>query len=392
MEKFLKLLKSRTWKNIVYYCANAIMRVVYMFFLLQPVKKNKLVVFNYNGKGYGDNPKYVVQQLIKNGKPVDIVWMTKESCILPDGVRGTKMYSLKGFFECATASVWISNARLPLYLVKKNSQLYLQLWHGGCGPKKVEKAVEDKLIRWYISSAKHDSKMANFFVSNSCFNDKLIQRDYWYGGEILPYGSPRHDVFFKNQEVCHKRVCKTFNIPDDVHILLYAPTFRDNKKLDLYCWDYEAVRRTAELQFGGEWIFVVRLHPNISFLDDGLKYSEQIVNGSRYDDMQELISACDIMITDFSGVMMQGAIAHKKVFLLVPDKNQYQQQRGLCIDIDNTPFPQAENAYDLCAEIQQMDDALYEHTLTDFLKGFGFYDDGQASERVCTKILDWMGL
>ena len=44
-------------------------------FKLFKIKNNKIVISNYYGKGYGDNAKYVCDELLKMNEKFDIVWL-----------------------------------------------------------------------------------------------------------------------------------------------------------------------------------------------------------------------------------------------------------------------------------------------------------------------------
>ena len=391
MEKMLKLIRSKLIKNIIYYLGNYILRIFYCIISLWPVKGNRVLFSNYNGKGYGDNPKYVADALRKISPDTETIWIVSSNATkVPSDIKTAKLYSIMGFVSFATSKVWISNARLPLFLIKKKSQRYYQLWHGGIGPKKVEGAAEDKLIKWYLSCAKHDSKMADYFVSNSDFNTNMIRKYFWYKGEILEYGSPRHDVFFYEDNSISEKVKTRLNIEKNSKIVLYAPTFRDDKRVDIYKWDYDSVIQSIGEKVPGDWKFVLRLHPNISFEAGEFNYSENVVNGTDYDDMQELIVASDVIITDYSGVMTQAAIARKALFLLLPDKNKYLMDRGLCFDINELPFDSAERYDELCYIIKTFDKVAYMKKLNHFLDNLGLYDCGDASEKVARSIVKYL--
>lgn len=391
MEKILKLLKSNIIKNIIYYVGNVGLRAIYLVIALFHKTSKKVVFFNYNGKGYGDNPKYVAKKLHEINPDIELVWMVKdEDPKMPSYIKQVKLFSISGMKECASAKVWVSNARLHLFLYKKKNQIYFQLWHGGCGPKKVEGAAEDKMIGWYITAAKHDSKMADYFVSNSKFNSNMIRESFWYTGEILDYGSPRHDPFFKHGISESEAVERELKIDKTDKILLYAPTFRIDKNISVYCWNYEKLLTAVQKRFGGNWDFILRLHPNINFLDTEFEFSNNILNGSRYDDMQELIQRADIIVTDYSGVMMEAALAGKYVLLLIPDKKEYLDERGLCIDIESAPFPKGSSCEDLIDIIDKQNFSEYKKSLKAFLSSFEFYDDGLASDRVVSKVLECM--
>ena len=90
------------------------------------------IIPNMLRKSYGINPD------------IELVWIVKdEDPKMPSYIKQVKLFSISGMKECASAKVWVSNARLHLFLYKKK-QKYFQLWHGGCGPKrwKVQRKIK----------------------------------------------------------------------------------------------------------------------------------------------------------------------------------------------------------------------------------------------------------
>ena len=60
-------LKSFVYKilDFLFEIRNNIFKCIFFFC---PVKENKVLFNNFNGRGYGDNPKYILEEL-KNEKP-----------------------------------------------------------------------------------------------------------------------------------------------------------------------------------------------------------------------------------------------------------------------------------------------------------------------------------
>ena len=146
---------------------NYIYTFIYYLFRIFPIKNNKIVISSYYGKGYGDNGKYICQELLKSGRNLDIVWLSEEKQEFPNQIRVAKYKSVKSIYEQVTAKVWIDNCRKRSYVRKRKKPYYIMTWHGGIGPKKVEKEAERQLPRHYIKAAQRDSKMANLFVAES---------------------------------------------------------------------------------------------------------------------------------------------------------------------------------------------------------------------------------
>ncbi|WP_171339065.1 CDP-glycerol glycerophosphotransferase family protein, partial [Acinetobacter baumannii] len=40
-----------------------------------PLNKRKVVFDNFGGRGYGDNPKYIADELLKQDENLDLVWV-----------------------------------------------------------------------------------------------------------------------------------------------------------------------------------------------------------------------------------------------------------------------------------------------------------------------------
>ena len=73
---------------------------LFYFFRLFPIKKNKIVFCNFFGNGYGCNPKYICQELIKQNQNYDLVWLLNNlSSSLPKEVRKIKFPSAKAIYE-----------------------------------------------------------------------------------------------------------------------------------------------------------------------------------------------------------------------------------------------------------------------------------------------------
>ena len=98
-----------------------------------PIKKNKVIIMNFRGKGFGDNGKPIALKLMELFPEIDIVWATKDGPekSLPKGIRSVPYNSLRFYREMATAGVWLNNFRMSKEIIKRKGQFYIQLWHGG---------------------------------------------------------------------------------------------------------------------------------------------------------------------------------------------------------------------------------------------------------------------
>jgi CDP-glycerol glycerophosphotransferase len=354
--------------------------------LLIPLQNKKIVVCNYFGKGYGDNGKYIVEEIIKQEHNYDIVWLLNKDLIgkvdFPAMVRSVKYGSLRALYELATAKVWIDNCRKSFYPLKRKEQFYIQTWHGGIAMKRIENDVKKNLSKAYLKSAKLDSKIANLFISNSSFCTDMYKRAFCYESKILEFGTPRCDVLFKDRKELHEKVRKFFNIDFSTKILIYAPTFRADGNLKVYDIDFNGLIEVLNVKFGGNWNVLVRLHPNISEQANFMKYNSKIINATLYDDMYELLSVSDILVTDYSSTMFEFSLTYKPVFLYAVDLEAYKEDRDFYFDIFSLPFSLACNNQELLINIKKFDKKKYYEQLKTFHLELGLAENGDASEKV----------
>lgn len=368
-------------------------KILFAICWLVPIRRNKIVICSYMGKGFGDNGKYIATKLHEMSNDIDIVWLVNEQCNcdeFPDFIRTVRNDSLKGIYELATARVWVDNCRKQLFEAKRKGQFYIQTWHGGIALKRIERDVADKLSRRYVMASKADSKMADVFVSNSEFCTNMYENKFWYNGKIIECGSPRNDIFFKDNKSINKKVKKILGVKNDCHIALYAPTFRGNVddsllKCNINC---EQLISTLNNKFGFEWVVLVRLHPNISNLNKNLHYNERIIDATNYSDMYELMYASDILITDYSSSMFEFALSKKPCFLFATDVTEYMNDRNFYFDYYKLPFQVATTNDELTEVINNFNDGTYINKIKTFFSNIGLIENGNASEKISKLILD----
>lgn len=367
-----------------------IMILLFYMFRIFRIKNNKIVICSYLGKGYGDNAKYIVNELLGTDKHYDIVWLLRNmNDQLPDGVRAVKYNTIKSVYEMVTAKVWIDNRRKPLFVRKRKGQVYIMTWHGGIGLKKVEKAAVDALPDTYIRAAINDSKMADLFISNSKWTTKIYRDYFWYDGPILEVGLPREDVLFRDNSNLKNKVFSQYGIQSDAKVVLYAPTFRKSKcvsDLDLYSLNWDELIQTYEYRFGGKWIGMIRLHPNIANQANLLVLPENIVNVTDYPDMQELLAISDSLITDYSSCVFDFGATKKPAFIYAVDLEEYIKDRDFFFTFDEIPFDMAQDEDGLRKNISNYIEEDYQKKVTSFYEECGFFKGGESAKKIAEYI------
>lgn len=359
-----------------------------------PIQNNKIVFTNFKGNGYGCNPKYIVEEILRRKLPYEICWLTnnvrKEFKCFPSTIRLVEFRSKQALKELSTSKIWVDNQRkifhIQMGLEKKNNQIYINTWHGSLGIKKI--GVDSPLTSIqndWIPYGKKDSEMLDYLISNSIFENDVYQNNFWSKGKILTIGHPRNDIFFYNDEQLNeikKKVFEKLNIPAHTKILLYVPSFRDDKSLSCYNLNAKKLLKSLEEKFKSEWILVVRMHPNLK--NDSTKlfnFGDKVIDASFYPDIQELLVSSDIAITDYSSCIFDFMLSRKPAFIFATDIEKFNNERGFYYPLESTPFPVAKNNEELVQNILNFDNEKYVQEVEKFLTDKGCMEDGHAAER-----------
>lgn len=347
-----------------------------------PVQRNKVVFINFDGRGYGCNPKYIADEILRQQLPWDLVWLVNNpEEKLPEGIRKAMFGSKSGIYEVATAKVIVTNVKTDLHLIKKKGQYVIQTWHGSYGPKPVEKDVEDKLLPCYVRESKRNSRQTDLILSNGTAMTRMIKESFWYDGQIMECGLPRNDIFFAVSAEQREKIKTALGVEQDTKLVLYAPTFRDDGSMDAYSLDCLAVLEKLRGR-GEDWRLLTRLHPNVADVKDLFPKNEYIMNATRYPDMQELLMVSDILITDYSSTPAEFVTMEKQVYIYAPDVVAYQQLRGLKEDFFTSPYPVNITNEQL---LEQMDRYTPEYAVEQaraYMAYSGSTDKGDAAKKV----------
>jgi CDP-glycerol glycerophosphotransferase len=364
--------------------------IIYLLNCL-PIKSNKIFLFSYYGNQYGCNPMYITEHILKNypKDKFDMVWafnnLTNKQHLT--GFRKVKTMSLRYFYELCTSKVIITNFRTTDLFVKRRSQFYIQTWHSSLRLKQIEKDAEDSLPPDYVQIAKRDSQKCDLLLSGCEFSTKIFKRAFWYDGNIFEHGTPRNDILFQNNSVMRKKILKKLNISIDSKLVLYAPTFRQDENLAVYNIDYQSVSQVFRNKFGGDWTFLVKLHPHMVSKSKQLIKGNNILDVTSFDDTQELLSIADILISDYSSLMFDFAITQRPCFLYVPDLPDYtNNDRNLYFDLKELPFISAVSNSELIKKITCFNHQEYNDSLIQFLDSIGSFEDGKACEHLLLQI------
>ena len=269
------------------------------------------------------------------------------------------------------------------FIVNDKRQLNISTWHGTPLKRigKAEKGYENKIL--YTST--------DLMTVNSKYVADIMENSFGFNN-IKSLGFPRNDILFKNDVTAIK---KKLQLPINKNVVLFAPTFRENLyesgERQLNELNITKLLDTLHEKFGGEWVFVARVHNEVLRKFNFSQIADSnIINGNLHDDMAEYLVAADVLITDYSASMYDYLYTNKPCFLLALDKENYEKrERGFYMDINDLPFSIATNVSDFYTDIKEFDKNKYQKNVKKFLEKIGSTEDGNSSNKIAKIIRNY---
>lgn len=359
------------------------------------VKKNKIVFGNIANMQYSCNPKYLAEELLKRDiSNFDLVWLVSKTTnieLVPPEFRIVKYNSLQALYELSVARAVILNSHIFLPFkkgfIKNKDSIFFQTFHGSMGIKKLDAdtTTYDTIgwSQWQIQS----QKAVDYLFTDSDFEINVFKSAFRGFGKIYKLGKARDIVFYKERKPFIDKVKEFYDIPQENNILLYAPTWRSDKRCNCYNLDIKLLKRVLKRRFGGEWSILIKSHVNMKKKIFAALYDpEEVINATAYPDMQELLVAADVLISDYSSCLPEFVISGKPSFLYTADLGKYEN--GFYYNLSVLPSPLAVDNGELANNILNFDYDLYQVDAERFLLQMGYEDDGHSCRRIIDFILD----
>lgn len=372
---------------------------LFITFVARLIPLQNIVILNsFKGKGMADDPKYIALELLRRKVNVKLIWLLNdiEHSNIPEGILPVKLGSYKACYYLSIARVWIDNCRgLSSWVLKRPGQYYIQTWHATLGIKKLGED-NNKSSNAARNHVRKDMGKVDLMYANSDFRVDKYKHTFWYDGPVIKCDQPRVSFIMHQPKGLKKRICLQLGISEECKIAMYAPTFRDDNpnEIDAYLFDFNKIRQRLEDKFGADFVFLLRLHPNLrnNPVVQKLPFSDKVVNATQLPDMEELLCVTDVLFTDFSSSMFDCSIGGKIVFLVAKDYEHYiTVNRELYFNPKTElPFEFCESEDELLSAIKQFDAGLYQKKCEEFYKRIGLEDHGNGDKVLADIVISRM--
>lgn len=359
------------------YFKHKIFGFIFNLFSKSKVNDNQIAFVVDDKNSFKGNFQYIKREFSKRGD-FDFVFFNKNSLSISNIKKLAK-----------SKYIFLNDNFLAIAFMNfnKDSKIF-QLWHAPGAFKKFAASSSDNKEEIAVI-AKASKKTDYLFITSE--NIKGFYRDAFRIDEnkIKSFGIPRTDYYFEDKDI--KKLRENFDerypIAKNKKILLYAPTFRDNEE-DNNVFNYLDLEKFNNA-LSEEYVLALRLHPKINqFFKGDIDTKADFIDVSDYKNEQELMLISDLLITDYSSIMIEFALLNKPIIFFTYDYERYlTKDRGFYYDFEsNVPGDIVKTDDELIKLIKEGSYNTEKHN--SFLKMQFDYLDGNSSKRIVDFILE----
>jgi CDP-glycerol glycerophosphotransferase len=338
---------------------------------------------SFYGQSATCNPLALDRELAAIRPDVARYWSVVDASVeVPEGsvalIEGSAdWWRIRGSARLLVVNDWLRNR-----FRKRRHQTVLQTWHG-TPLKKIALGRPGVGLRTALATIRERARWS-ILLSQNPHSTSVFRSAYAYLGPVWQEGYPRDDALATGDAAA---VRARLGIADDVTVVLYAPTWRDDRPEHI---DYLEVAAFTDA-LGPGYVTLIRGHSR-SLLPGRDITAENVVDVTTYADVTELFLVADVLITDYSSVMFDFSVTGKPIFFFAPDLDHYREQlRGFYFDLDAlAPGPVVQQPEELVQLVLSRDQVReqYAAKYLAWQKEFNPRDDGGSAARVVRRLLD----
>ncbi|WP_449281587.1 CDP-glycerol glycerophosphotransferase family protein [Leucobacter sp.] len=353
---------------------------------------------SFYGRQVGCNPLAIDREIARRLPALTRYWsVTSEGQEVPEGAIPLLVGGRDWFAARRYARLLVVNDWLRYGFRRRRRQTVLQTWHGTM-LKHLALGRPGVGLRTRIAIHR-ESRRWSLLLSQNPHSTEQFRSSYAFRGEILETGYPRDDrlaramVGDERNPIEVRTARAALGVDPGSRVLVYAPTWRDG---GITLVDDLDVRRLAE-ELGEDWTVVARGHTRThAFGSYGV--GARVVDASRHPDVNDVILAADLLVTDYSSIMFDASIVRVPMAFFVPDLAAYRdRERGFAFDFEREapgPLPtRRAELVDLARELAERGaDAAWVRAGAEraaaWRMRFNPHDDGGAAVRVVDALVE----
>ena len=311
------------------------------FGLARPLPlRRRVVLATAHDPALRGNLAIIRDELVGRHPGIPLVVIAHRPAAGVGGRIGALWHAVTAGYHLATARLFIvDDYFFPIYVIRPRAgTTIVQTWHASGAFKQFGYSVLDKSFGADEALTDRVAIHSNYDV---CLVSSASVAPHYAEAFRLPLdrfvsrlGIPRTDVLFGDERIAGvvADLRARYAIPDGRRVILYAPTFRGDSIAEAMAGEGLDLRRLRDI-LGDDHVVLVRLHPFIrdrAPLDPAL--AGFAIDVSDHPDINELLLASDLLITDYSSVIYEFSLLGRPMVFFAPDREAYERERGFYFD------------------------------------------------------------
>ena len=425
-----------------------ILRPVYLLF---PVQKSTAVFSSYWGRDFlvSNGPPAICLELSKLRPDFtcvvfalpksyeEIVMAVKDTAQNDANIKVVKNNSAAYYYYLWTAKYLFNDVNFTIgingrFASKREGQVEIQTTHGV--PLKrmgidSQEAIKDKDRKAFLAK----NKRYDYLCSTSPMVAKIFSSSHAISPKILETGLPQNDFIFKNtSNDVKEKMRQKYSLSSSKKLILYTPTFRYGRNVEFpYLMDFNRLKK----ELSNEYQLIIKPHPfnytnlaNPFFDYDAIvqemlnkesfvrlfgnykrkkSFAQKLHDNSQesviskeedetrqtiFADINELMAASDMLITDYSSAMFGYAHFKRPTILFTPDASFYEKSRGNYFNVsDIAPGAVTTSTEELISAIRLAStpekwEMKYSKQQKKFKHDFLLWENGEAANKILHEI------
>ena len=349
----------------------------------RPTAADAVFFESFYGQNASCNPRAIDAAVARLAPGTARYWsVVAASVAVPDGAVPIIEGSRDWWRVRGEARVLVVNDWLRKRYRARPRQTVLQTWHGTM-LKTIANDRPGQSLRAKIASVL-ESRRWDVLLSQNDHSTRVLRRAYGFRGPVWQEGYPRDDVLTTPDGA---EVRRRLGIDPDTTVVLYAPTWRDDRLGHVDHIDVAAFTDAL----GPGHVTLIRGHSRTLRVGQDVRASN-VIDVTGYPDVADLYLAADVLITDYSSVMFDYSVTGKPILFFTPDLEHYRERlRGFYFDLlAEAPGPVVQEPAQLVTLVQQREAVAGEYAdrYAAWRDRFNPRDDGHASDRIVQRLID----
>ncbi len=284
----------------------------------------------------------------------------------------------RGYYKImAKAKYLLNDATFPPHYIKKEEQIYINTWHG-IPLKKMGKQIEYSKLE--LANTQRNFLQSSKVVLRSNYAINIFSEDYMVDQDKFKLmGAPKMDLLLQDADKKSDRLK-----------IVWMPTWRgvwddlasQQINLDILDKVKDITQRFKNIDI------YYKPHQHIyKLIEDNIADYKDVKFVPEGEEIYSFLSDADVLITDYSSIMFDFAVLNKPIILDCFDIDNYMQDRGLYIEIDELPFEKVSNYQELVSVLNNIQKVNSNYS--EFNKIYNSLEVGTSSKDILEYMLNF---